>query len=379
MPHSAPVPAAVPAPVPTPVSGGPLHFAVAGPIGQRTGGYIYDRRIVEELRGQGMAVALHELPGGHPLPDAAARAAAAAMLDRLPDGALLVVDGLALPALAPDLPRHAGRIRLVALIHHPLALETGLAEAERAALDRAERAALAQARRVLAPSRTTAADLRAMGVAERRIGIVPPGCDHAGDARRQGSDRMREGRTGPARLLCVATLTPRKGHALLIEALAGLRDLDWRLDCVGSLDRDPATAAAVRAAVDRHGLAGRVALHGERAPAALAPFYRAADLFVLASFHEGYGMVLAEALSCGLPVVATTAGAIPEVVPPAAGLLVPPGDAAALRAALRRLLTEPDKRAAMAEAAARLRFPTWAEAAARFAAELGRTQGQPGD
>ncbi len=354
--------------------GGSLHFAVPGPIGQPTGGYIYDRRIVEELRTAGTAIAVHELPGRHPLPDRAALDAAAALLARLSDGARLVVDGLALPAFAPALPAHAGRIRFVALVHHRLVLETEIFDADAAALDRAERTALTLAHRVLVTSRTTAAELAGRGVAEDRIGVVIPGCSYADPAVRRApaAPAAAEAPAG-TRLLCVATLTPRKGHAVLLEALSGLSDRAWRLDCVGALDRDPRTLERVRAAIAAHGLADRVVLHGERTAAELVPFYRAADLFVLASSHEGYGMVLAEALAFGLPVVATAAGAIPEVVPPEAGLLVPSGDPAALRAALRRILDEPELRATLAAAAARTRFPTWREAAARFAAELERT------
>ncbi len=173
-------------------------------------------------------------------------------------------------------------------------------------------------------------------------------------------------------LLCVASLTPRKGHLVLLDALAGLRDLSWQLTCVGSPDRDPPTARAIRAAIGRLGLEPRVRLVGEQAESGLQPFYAAADLFVLASYHEGYGMALAEALARGLPVVSTTAGAIPDTVPAAAAILVPPGDPAALAAGLRRVLSGPNVRERLAAGAraARDALPTWADAVRAFAAEL---------
>src|SRR5262249_16826593 len=149
---------------------------------------------------------------------------------------------------------------------------------------------------------------------------------------------------GKLRLLAVATVTPRKGHLILIEALARLADLDWHLLCVGSLERDPATATAFRQAIARHHLADRVTLAGEWPPERLGAAYRQADCFVLPSFHEGYGMAFAEALAHGLPIVATTGGAISETVPASAGLLVPPGDSAALAAALRRLMSDGELR-----------------------------------
>ena len=344
---------------------GPVHWVVAGALGQVTGGYLYDRAIVEGLRGLSVEVRVHELAGRHPLADDRARSSAQASLSGLPDGACVVVDGLALPACEAALAVHAARLRIVALVHHPLALETGLTPAERDELDRSERAALGHVRRILTTSATTARNLAETGVAAERVGTVPPGCD---SVRTAGSRRG----DGPVRMLCVATVTPRKGHLVLIDAVAGLREAGWHLDCVGSLSRDPPTVESVRHAIDEFGLEDRVTLHDERPAAELDAFYREADLFVLPSFHEGYGMVLAEALSHGLPVVGTTAGAIPEVVPPEAGVLVPPGNVLALRTALARLLRDPARRAAMAEAAAHTRFPNWAEVAGRFAAELDR-------
>jgi glycosyltransferase involved in cell wall biosynthesis len=176
----------------------------------------------------------------------------------------------------------------------------------------------------------------------------------------------------PLALLCVATLTPRKGHAVLLEALAALRDRRWTLHCVGSTVRDAATTSALRALIAEHGLASRVYLHGELSADALEAMYARADVFVLASWYEGYGMALAEALAHGLPVVSTTGGAIAATVPADAGVLVPPGDAAALRTALARLLDDAGWRAALAAGAraARERLADWPTAVARFAAAL---------
>ena len=162
----------------------------------------------------------------------------------------------------------------------------------------------------------------------------------------------------------MANLVPRKGHELLIEALARIRDLDWSLSCIGSLERDPATVRAVRARIRALGLGRRIRLAGECPPQNVARAYRAADAFVLPSFHEGYGMVYAEAMAHGLPVIATTAGAIPETVPPQAGLLVPPGDPAALAQAVRRVISQPvlAARLGMGSRAIGARLPDWPQA-----------------
>ena len=337
----------------------PVHLMVPGPLDQRTGGYLYDKRIVEGLRAQGRVVTVHELAGRFPLVDRAAREAAAAAIGEVAGTA--VIDGLALPAFA-DLVLPPW----VALVHHPLALETGLTAPEAAALDAVERRLVPQAARVIVTSQHTVADLASYPLPQERIGVVLPGTTPA---------PLACGSGGPGfALLCVASLTPRKGHLVLLEALAGLVDLDWHLTCVGSPAHDPQTAAAIRKAVSDLDLAGRVTLTGELDEAGLAPHYDRADLFVLASYHEGYGMALAEALARGLPIVATNAGAIPGTVPPSVGMLVEPGDPAALAGALRQVMTEPSLRDLLAAGAAteRDRLPSWQSAARAFAAELDR-------
>ena len=340
----------------------PLHLVVPGPLDQRTGGYIYDRRIVEGLRASGRAVEVHELAGAFPQVDRVARRAAGRAIEAMPRSALPVIDGLALPAFA-DLTRRLPQ-PWVALVHHPLALETGLSPAEAEAFAGLERRLLAQAARVIVTSEATRRDLAAYQLEERRIGVVHPGTDPA---------PLAKGSAGPGlALLCVASLTPRKGHVVLLEALAALRTLDWRLTCVGSPERDPACARAIALACERLGLRERVELAGEHPEAELGRYYDGADLFVLASYHEGYGMVLAEALARGLPVVATMAGAISDTVPDGAGLLVPPGDPGVLAAALRRVMTEPELLAELVAGAraARRDLPAWDDAANAFATEL---------
>ena len=343
-----------------------VHFIVPGSLEHRTDGYLYDRRIIEGMRAQGTTVTVQELAGRFPLVDDAACAAAAAALEATADG-LPVIDGLALPAFAglrTRLPRS-----WIALMHHPLALETGLATEQVETLARIERRLLPLARRVIVTSPHTASDLAAYHVPPARIGVVLPGTDPAPLAR---------GSSGPGfALLCVASLTARKGHLVLLEALAELLELEWHLTCAGSPDRDPQTAQAVSATIARLGLDDRVSLVGEQDEAGLAPLYDRADLFVLASYHEGYGMVLAEALARGLPIVATKAGAIPGTVPPSAGMLVEPGDPAAFAGALRQIMTEPALRDLLCAGAAseRERLPGWADAVRAFSAELDRAGG----
>jgi glycosyltransferase involved in cell wall biosynthesis len=343
-----------------------LHFIVPGDPETRTGGFVYDRRIAEALRSQGVEVAVHALPSGWPFPGQEALQAAKALLAGLPRGALVLVDGLAysvLPVLAAE---HGDRLRLVALVHHPLAEETGLSAQDREALAESERAALIHARHVVATSGFTANALLDYGVTQDRISIVPPGVEPASLA--AGS----EGET--PHLLCVATLTPRKGHDVLLNALAGLADRAWTLDLAGSEVLNVRHATQMRRVCSGLNLDHRVRFHGELAGERLEALYRNADIFVLASHYEGYGMVLTEAVAHGLPVVATAGGAVPYTLPEGAGLLAPPGDIAGLRAALARVLDDTELRERMAAGAraARDRLPTWSDSAMKLANALER-------
>jgi glycosyltransferase involved in cell wall biosynthesis len=175
--------------------------------------------------------------------------------------------------------------------------------------------------------------------------------------------------------LSVGSLVPRKGHDVLVSALAKVADLDWRLTIVGPRDRDPATTAQLEAQIAALGLARRITLAGAVTPDRLAEFYAAADVFVLASRFEGYGMAFAEAASCGLPMIGTATGAIPDMIRPGAGLLVPPDDIEALAAALRRLITDRALREHLAAAAlaAADRLPTWQASAQRVAETIEAT------
>jgi len=345
-----------------------LVFVVPGDLGSVTGGYGYDRQMIVGLRAAGRAIDVVALDAGFPWPDAAALAHAARQLAAIRDGAWVVVDGLAFGAMPGLAEQHAERLYWVALVHHPLALEVGLSPQQRCAIFDSERRALATVRGVIVTGAATARELTSYGVAPERVHVVTPGTDSAPLATGSGADPVRRGLS----LLCVATLIPRKGHAVLIEALRGLQDRAWTLDCVGSATWDAETADALRSAIVEYGLGDRVRLHGEVPTGVLRSMYGQADAFVLPSYFEGYGMVLAEALAHGLPIVSTTAGAIPETVPSNAGMLVPPGDAVALRTALAALLDDPALRARLVAGAraARAVLPTWPQAVARFAAAL---------
>jgi len=350
---------------------------VPGALDQVTGGYLFDRRVVDGLRASGREVRVIELPGTHPDADDVARAAAAEALRTLPDGSLAVIDGLALPAFADCLQAQVSRLRLLGFIHHPLSLETGIAASMAERMAATERTLWPLLRGLLCPSAHTARCIADAGVALARIAITPPGNDRPQAAPPHSTTPPADG----LRLLAVGSIVPRKGHALLVEALSGLKALPWRLACVGSLARDPDAVAALRTLIAAHGLQDRIVLAGEVAPDALDEAWRDADVFVLPSSHEGYGMAYAEAMARGLPVIATTAGAIPDTVPATAGLRVPPGDVDALRGALHRLLVDAPLRHRLSVGArqAAAALPDWPTAVRRWADAAQRLAGQPAD
>ncbi|MDO9003935.1 MAG: glycosyltransferase family 4 protein [Aquabacterium sp.] len=331
-----------------------LAFLVPGQLDQLTGGYLYDRHIVEGLRARGQAVTVVELPGQYPQADAPTRASAAAALAQLPDQSMVIIDGLALPGLADCLQAQASRLHLVGMIHHPLSLETGLDADSACHYAQLEAELWPHLQGAICPSENTARALLAAGLAADRVAVVSPGTHRPASIHRATSH-------APLQLLAVGTITPRKGHLLLVDALAHLPELDWRLSCIGSLTRDPAATTALQERITAHGLGDRIALLGEQTPEQLAQAYRQADLFALPSYHEGYGMVFAEALAHGLPILATTAVALTDTIPADALLLVSPGDLPALRDALERALCDGDLRARLRAAALRAAstLPDW--------------------
>lgn len=336
-----------------------IAFLLPAPFATVSGGYIYARRVVEGLRARGHAVEVVELGGAHPLPDAAAEAAAAAALDALPSRTRLLVDGLALPAFAPLAARLA-EAGAVGLIHHPTSLETGAPAAAQQRLGEIERALFPRLPRVVASSPTTTRQLAAaFGVEPDRITTIEPGTDPAPRARGSG---------GPGcAILSVGTLVPRKGHDVLLQALARLTDLDWSLTIAGA-PRDPVHAHGLAALAEQLGITSRVTFAGECAAPTLDALYDRSDVFALATHWEGYGMVAAEAMARGLPLAITAGGAIAEVVAPGAAVVSPPGDHASLSRGLRRLIYDTGLRAAMAEAAWQggQRLPRWPDRAAAF-------------
>ena len=331
-----------------------LTLIVPAPFGTVSGGYVYDSRMVAAWRLEGKAVNVVELAGSHPMADNQARQAARACLSAigwLPAQGVTVIDGLALPAFA-GMAAEIGHV--TGLIHHPVSMETALGDTDRAALAAIEKRLFPALSRVIVTSETTAHTLVAdFAVPREKIAVITPGTDPV--PRSSGS-----GGSG-CHVLSVGTLIPRKGHDVLLRALARLFDLDWHLTIVGSADRDPAHAEQLAYLADTLGIASRVTFAGEVVGAGLQALWQRADLFALATHYEGYGMAVAEALAHGLPVAITQGGAAAALVPIEGGVVCVPGDADGLSKAMRRLIFSADLRRAMGDTAwqAGQALPTW--------------------
>ncbi|MEV5318853.1 glycosyltransferase family 4 protein [Streptomyces sp. NPDC052687] len=356
-----------------------VHFVLPGGVDDPSapsGGNAYDRRICLDLPGFGWQVQRHPVAGAWPRPEAAARAELASVLAQLPDGAVVLLDGLVACGVPEVIVPEAERLRLAVLVHLPLGDETGLAPETAADLDARERAVLRAVPAVIATSDWAVRRLVAHhGLAPDRVHAAAPGADIA---------PLAPGTDGVSRLLCVAAVTPRKGQHRLVEALATVPDLPWSCVCVGGLTQDPEYVARLRAVIDSHGLTHRIHLAGPQSGAVLDASYAAADLMVLTSYAETYGMAVTEALARGIPVLATDVGGLPEAVGRAPdggvpGILVPPEDPAALAAELRGWFGEPDVRRRLKAAARgrRAALDGWATTARSLAGILGRLPSTP--
>ena len=335
-------------------------FAIPGDITMATGGYAYDRRVLALLPTFGVDVHHLALPGGFPNPSMRDLDDTRRLLQGVPKHSIILADGLAYGAMPVEVISSL-HTPVVALVHHPLCLEAGLTKVRQDELYALEKAALALARHIIVTSPTTSATVTAdFAVPAERVTIAEPGTDPADRARGTGQ---------PLMLLAVGSIVPRKAFDVLVRALARVKGSDWRIAIVGPTDRSEQAFTALQAAIEDTGLGPHIALTGAVGQEQLDRFYDACDVFVMPSLYEGYGMVLAEAMARGLPIVCTTGGAAAATVPNAAAIKVPPGDVQALGSAIGRVLDDPLLRRKMSDAAwtAGQKLPRWEGTARKIA------------
>lgn len=351
-----------------------LTFAFPGDLDTLTGGYIYDKRIIAELTAQGWQVQALSLDERFPVVSVTVRTQTCMRLAQVDLASQLVIDGLALGAMGEDARLIAQSRPFTALVHHPLALESGLDADTASMLQQSEQTALGYAQGVIVTSAITKQTLvDHFGVMPDRITVVLPGVDRpSGQLPPNLESSAKRPSSNTVGLLSVGAIVPRKGFDVLIAALIQLKHLDWRLTIVGDDQRAPNTTQQIRQTIKEHNLQDRICLTGAQAASELAVHYRQADVFVLASRYEGYGMAYSEALAWGLPVIGTDAGAARDTLATAAAKTVPADNIEALTHALEQLMVDTTLRTNMRKAALShaQTLPSWANSGTRFAQTL---------
>ncbi len=352
--------------------------AIRGATATPSGGNTYNEQVMRCWRAAGYLVDEVAAQGRWPWPTEADRARVAAALAGRP---VALVDGLVGSCCPAEISAAvAGGTRVILLIHLPLPAETDLTPEQAHRLGDLERAAIAAASDVVATSHWAARDVDARYRPPRPTAAAVPGADRSVPAR---------GSTPPA-LLVLGSLTPRKNHVRVVEALETVADLPWSCRFVGPLPDEPRVSADLRQRLAASPVRDRIEVTGAVSPETLEAIWERTDLTLLPSWIETFGLVVTEALAHGVPaIVASGSGAVEALsggdrdpaaqadseVP--AGLSLPgafadPWDTAAWADLIRAWLTDPALRQQWREAALVRRdtAPRWEETAAALAAVL---------
>jgi glycosyltransferase involved in cell wall biosynthesis len=339
-----------------------VAFITVGDTSRLTGGYLYHARVFERLGGLGVEVEEVVPSGASPEEQRAGIPGLAAFDPREYD--VVVVDALARVVVAPFVAGWRAHRPVVSMVHELPSVAAP--EADDVKEERAFEEEVLGADLLVVVSEHGKSVLEERGVPADLVRIVSPGFDGSSP---EGRIRRERAPSGGLRALCVAQWIPRKGVRDLVEAWKAARVSEAVLCLVGETDADPEYSSKVTEAV---GGDASISVAGTLADEDLASAYSGSDFFVLPSRFEGYGVVYAEALSFGLPVIACDVGPVPEVVGDGAGIFVSPGDVEGLSRAIRDLVSDGELRRRMSEAALRRveSLPRWDETASRFAGVL---------
>lgn len=347
-----------------------IGLIVYGPIDTLTGGYLYDRRLVEYLRTNGHRVDIFSLPN---------RTYALRLLDNFSQKLWNRISGLDLDVLLQDelchpslLYRYGQRSKWVgppaiAIVHH-LMSEEPRPKTSQFFLRLIEKRYLDSVDGFIFNSRTTLENVVRISRHPRPCVVAPPGANRLGGRMTAAEVDERAQRQGPLRLLYVGLVIPRKGLFELIEALRRVPVDRWRLEIVGCLTMAPGYVRRIQRYIRVHHLTSTVRFHGSISNEALAAEYAAAHLLCMPYAYEGFGIVAAEAMSMGLPVLGSKNGAIGKLVKHGVtGLLFSPNEALAIAAAVSEMYSDRPYLSRMSLAALKDSgtFPTWKQSMQR--------------
>jgi glycosyltransferase involved in cell wall biosynthesis len=334
-----------------------VYFFITGDIHSLTGGYLFNMHIINGLKQKGYTVVV--LGSDLKLNDKEGlERISRAGLEKLPLGACVIVDSIVLASLHQIVNEFRGRLKFLGLMHLPVSYD--ISSGVHGKLDNEELKALNHMELVIVTGRFTCDLLCNAGLNRKKIMIVEPGTEHF--------PRKRQYKSIPSELLCIANYSAVKAQDILVRGLSMLTAWNWTMHLFGDMEREPGYTTAIRLLIQQLKMENRIFMHGIAGRHEISRIYLNADLFVMPSLFESYGMALTESLAHGIPVVTTTAGNIPDTIPAGMGLLTEPANAGQLAEAIRSLFDEPSKYFALCSAASQYyrQARSWDQAVAEF-------------
>jgi glycosyltransferase involved in cell wall biosynthesis len=271
-----------------------LYLIYTGNYHSLTGGYIYNRKVVEQLQASGVSVKLILFPEFPAYSQDSLYKSAENILASIPQDSKILVDSLVYGKYTELWRKYQHNFRLIPLVHLPLFAnpndEQGLT-----GLKETEMEAYSFANQIIVTSDYTKSILERSGTTNK-LTVIKPGIDDIG--------KKTEYPSLPFQLLCVSNVIQNKNQLMLIKTLKNLKDFNWTLNLVGSLSIDKDYVNKIQMFINENGMSNRILIYGSTWGDNLKKLYSKADLFIFPSKFETYGMAVAEAIECGLPVLA---------------------------------------------------------------------------
>lgn len=309
-----------------------LHFLIPGDINTLTGGYVYDKIIIEGLEKLGYSVTVHQLSNDFPFPSKENLKKCEVVVKNIPTDNPVFIDSLAFGPMHKILLLNRGKNPVIPIMHLPLPKNPNFSKAEQDQFILPEQNALKLAVKIIAVSGFTKQIIMDYGIEASKIEIITPGFSYL--------PRKASFPDFPEKILCVGSYLPGKGQLLLVKALAKIRHLKWTLTMCGIQDFDPHYFKKIQSEIETEKLGSRIFVNPPVSGESLSKAYLEADLFILPSYFENFSMALNDALYCGIPVITTDGGGIPFSVPHNMSVIVPKGNENELKQAIEKVLTD---------------------------------------